>query len=186
MWMAHSHGMRLYAYAYACVYARLNVCVSVMETLTPLIFKLPPKKRALTFTRKLYKVQFNKPLLYDLLTWNLKWSPFLYCCATWFAARSHGHGEKYHLWIILSLSLAFPSSYRGVRYTLSFCFVSTIPQTNISACILAQVAAQKWLRHWKAIMKSESCLCAVMCQFISPSLVLGFLWLLPLYPLLSC
>lgn len=34
-----------------------------METLTPLIFKLALKKRALTFTQKLYKVQFNKLLL---------------------------------------------------------------------------------------------------------------------------
>lgn len=56
------HKMPTRTCAYVCA------CVSVMETLTPLIFKLPPKKRALTFTQKLYKVQFNKPLLYDLLT----------------------------------------------------------------------------------------------------------------------
>lgn len=50
---------------YVCMPTQMcvHVCVSVMETVTPLIFKLPLKKRALTFTHKLYKVQFNKPLL---------------------------------------------------------------------------------------------------------------------------
>lgn len=72
-----TYGLLLYmtgtcACPYVCVHVCppkcVCVCESVMETLTPLIFKLPPKKRALTFTQKLYKVQFNKPLFYDLLT----------------------------------------------------------------------------------------------------------------------
>lgn len=63
-----------------------------------------------------------------------------------------------------------------------------IPQLSISAGILARVAAQKWLRHWKAIMKRESCLCAVCVSSFPPllSLVFGFLWLLvSFHPLTS-
>lgn len=128
-----------------------------METLTPLIFKLPPKRRALTFTQKLYKVQFNKPLLYDLLTWNPKGSRFLYCCAPLgFAARKSEKsltcGEFQERATLSKLVL--------VCVTRSLTVLSrAVPQMNISACILAQVAAQKWLRHWKAIMNSESCWC---------------------------
>lgn len=65
----------------------------------------------------------------------------------------------------------FPSLYRCVCARCLSVLSQLFPPMNINVYILARVAAQKWLKHWKAIMKSESCLC----QFISSSLVTSLL-----------
>lgn len=72
----------------------------------------------------------------------------------------------------------------------SFGFVSAIPQSNISPPhVLAQVAAQKWLRHWKAITKKWGMLLRRTWQILYPHFgLLVSLWLAGVIsaPLPSC